>query len=180
MAGHDLPNVIFALASPGSGGDPLVVTLPELLETVSTGVASSSSAEITFLEQRGPTAMLATNQVGIGSGAIPYHVSGGPRLDAYRRRAACRIDSTAMDDRWPEFSRDATAAGVQSVLSFPLISSGDGIGALSFYSPMAFSFALRDEQVGSLFAALVSAILARATAMSDGRGQRAPGITFPK
>jgi hypothetical protein len=96
------------------------------------------------------------------AGAIPYHVSGGPRLDAYRRQAASRIDSTAMDNRWPEFCRDATAAGVQSVLSFPLISSGVGIGALSFYSPTAFCFELRDERVGSLFAALVSPILARA------------------
>jgi hypothetical protein len=162
MAEHDLPNVILSLASSESGVDPLVVTLPELLEIVSTGVASSSSAEITFLEQCGSTTTLATNQVGIGSGPIPYHVSGGPRLDAYRRRAACRIDSTAMDDRWPEFCRDATAAGVQSVLSFPLITSGDGIGALSFYSPTAFCFELRDERVGSLFAALVSPIVARA------------------
>jgi RND superfamily putative drug exporter len=68
-----------------------------------------------------------------------------------------------------QFCRDASAAGVQSVLSFPLISSGVGIGALGFYSPTAFCFELRDERVGSLFAALVSSILARATAMSDGR-----------
>jgi hypothetical protein len=158
MAEHDLPNVIVSLASSESGEDPLVVALPQLLEIVSTGVVT----EVTLLEQYGSTATLATKQVGIGSGAIPFHVSGGPRLDAYRQRAACRIDSTAMDDRWPEFCRDATAAGVQSVLSLPLITSGDGIGALSFYSPTAFCFELRDELAGSLFAALVSPILAHA------------------
>jgi hypothetical protein len=113
--------------------------------------------------------------------AIPYHVSGGPRRDAYRRQAASRIDSIAMDNRWPEFCRDATAAGVQSVLSFPLISSGVGIGALSFYSPTAFCFELRDERVGSPFClAGITNPGSRPTRMSDGQAKRAPSITFQR
>jgi len=160
-------NVVLSIASSIPGEAPVVVTLPEVLEIVSNGVAGSSFAEITFLERCGPTVTLATNQVGMGIGAIPYHVSGGPRLDAYCRRAASRVDSTATDDRWPEFCCDAATAGIQSVLSLPLVVSGDDIGVLSFYSRKAFGFKIRDEGVGSLFSSLVSAILERGVQQSD-------------
>jgi hypothetical protein len=161
VAERDAANVVLSFASP-RGDAALDVTLPQVLEIVSTGIASSSFAEITFLEQHGPAATVATSQIGMEAGTIPYHLSGGPRLDAHFRQVVSRIDSTSTDDRWPEFCRDATAAGVHSILSLPLVVSGDGVGVLSFYAPAAFGFGVRDERIGSLFASLLALILARA------------------
>lgn len=51
--------------------------------------------------------------------------TGGPCLEAYRRQEILRIDSTACDQRWPEFA-SAAAAGVGSTLSIPVVVGGDG------------------------------------------------------
>ena len=162
MADRNASRVVLSLANPTRGEPPLHVTIREVLEIVSTGIAGSSFAEITFLERYNPTATLATSQIGVEARTIPYHMSGGPRLDAHCRQVPSRVDSTASDKRWPEFCRDATAAGVHSVLSLPLVVAGDGIGVLSFYAPNTFGFGVRDERVGALFASLISSILARA------------------
>ena len=58
----------------------------------------------------------------------------------------------------------AAAAGIQSILSFPLIVSSDGIGAMNLYSNTESGFDERDESIGAVFAAHASVTLANARA----------------
>src|SRR5580700_1753598 len=106
-------------------------------------------AGITLLGSGGPTTAVATSVTAASVDAIQYRANAGPCLDAYRRQVINRIDSTESEERWPEFCQGAVAAGIHSVLSFPLVVSRDAIGALNLYSE--FGFDDRDERSGEAF-----------------------------
>jgi GAF domain-containing protein len=119
-------------------------------------------AGVTVLEPGGPITAAATDEVALRVDASQYSENSGPCLDAYRRQVFNRINSTATDERWPGFCRVASAAGVRSTLSFPLVVGGDGLGALNLYSGMESGFDDNDERTGSLFAAHAAVALANA------------------
>jgi GAF domain-containing protein len=73
-----------------------------------------------------------------------------------------RIDSTADDDQWPEFSQAAAEHGMRSTISFPLGVRGNGIGALNLYSREPAAFPDDAEHVGMLFATQAAVALANA------------------
>jgi GAF domain-containing protein len=151
---------ILSLAVATPGRESFDATLQQIVELARAGVTHCSMAGITLLEATGPTTAAATSKVAEAVDAIQYRFSSGPCLDAYRHQVIYRIESTDTDERWPEFSRGAAAAGVRSVLSFPLVVSGDGIGALNLYSDIASGFDTRDEKSGAVFAAHASVTLA--------------------
>jgi GAF domain-containing protein len=118
-----------------------------------------------LLERSGPATAAASSEAAERVDAVQYRAAGGgPCLDAYRRQVMNRIDSTDTDERWPEFSRAAAAAGVHSTLSFPLVVGGDGLGALNLYSDVKSGFDAADEEAGAIFANQASVTLANARA----------------
>lgn len=149
--------ILIASSIPGLA--PSNVSLEEVLELIRGGVPGSSVAEITLLERRQPDLAVAISQVTSHGLPIPYRELGGPRLDAYQRRVVNRIDSTDTDRRWPEFCDHATAIGVHSSISFPLVFAGGDLGTLSLYSETEAGFDDRTERTGEVFAALASAIV---------------------
>jgi hypothetical protein len=90
---------------------------------------------ITLLEREGPRTAVATSETALEVDNAQYDTEqGGPCLEAYQQQQQIfRIESTADEARWPEFSRSAAAAGINSTLSLPLVVGGDGIGALNIY-----------------------------------------------
>jgi GAF domain-containing protein len=160
----DPSEFVLSLANAAPGEDSFGATLQQVVDLAREGIAGCSSAGITLLEAGGPTTAVATSVAAAGVDAIQYRVNGGPCLDAYRRQVVNRIDSTETDERWPEFCRGAAAAGVHSILSFPLIVNGDGIGALNLYSTSEFGFDGRDETIGAVFATHASVTLANSRA----------------
>jgi GAF domain-containing protein len=156
----DAAEAILSLAAAAPGRESFDATLQQIVDLARVGVTHCSMAGITLLEATGPTTAAATSQDAAAVDAIQYRVNGGPCLDAYRRQVVNRIESTATDERWPEFCRGAAAAGVRSVLSFPLVVSGDGIGAMNLYSDVQSGFDASDERAGAVFAAHASVTLA--------------------
>jgi GAF domain-containing protein len=72
-----------------------------------------------------------------------YDADTGPCVDAFRTGAILTIPDTAVDTRWPDFSRAATAASVRSTLSVPMDVSGNRtevLGALNLYSEVPDAF----------------------------------------
>jgi transcriptional regulator with GAF, ATPase, and Fis domain len=108
--------------------------------------------------------IFTTSEVAARVDEVQYKVNAGPCLDAYRRQAINRIDSTYTDERWPVFCRAAFAAGVLAILSFPLVVAGDGLGALNLYSSSESGFDENSERSGAVFAAHASITLANARA----------------
>jgi GAF domain-containing protein len=139
-------------------------TLRQILELACATLTGGDEGGITLLEPEGPGTAVATNDLALRVDSSQYTAeTGGPCLDAYRQQQILRIESTAEDVRWPEFSRTAAAAGVGSTLSIPLIVSGDGLGAINLYCFRENGFPAADDR---LAAALGSAA---AVALGNGR-----------
>lgn len=86
----------------------------------------------------------------------------GPCLDAATTQTPNRIDDTHTEERWPDFTREAAALGVGSVLCVPLWFDDRRLGALSLYSAQRHAFTDADEHITTLFGTLAALALAGA------------------
>jgi GAF domain-containing protein len=69
-----------------------------------------------------------------------YAVDDGPCVRALGQRESTRIDDTATDERWPEFTSAARNHQVLSSCSVPLVVDGETLGVLNLYSRRAGAF----------------------------------------
>ena len=101
-------------------------TLRQILELACTALPGGDEGGITLLDAEGPGTAVATSDAARRVDNSQYRAeTGGPCLDAYRRQQIQRIDSTATDQRWPEFAGTAVTEGIGSTLSIPLVVGGD-------------------------------------------------------
>lgn len=126
--------------------------LQQIVGLVCTALESCSMAGVTLLDQAGPHTVAATNEATERVDSFQYKVESGPCLHSYRNQVVNRVDSTRLDQRWPEFMELARNEGVNSILSYPLVVHNDGIGALNLYSTREDAFSQDDERIGLAFA----------------------------
>lgn len=144
-------------------GQSLEKTLCQILELACRALADGDEGGITLLGAEGPGTAVATSDVARRIDCLQYEAAtGGPCLDAYRQQQILRIDSTASDRRWPEFSGTAAAAGIASTLSIPLVVGGDGLGAMNVYSYREHGFPASDERLAATLGSCASVALANA------------------
>jgi len=138
-------------------------TLRQVLELACTAIAGGDEGGITLLEAEGPSTAIATSDLALAVDNSQYYAdNGGPCLEAYRRQQTLRIDSTAHDERWPEFAAAAVAHGLGSSMSVPLIVGGDGLGAINLYCRRENGFTDADELLAASLASCASVTLANA------------------
>jgi GAF domain-containing protein len=138
-------------------------TLRQVLELACAALPGGDEGGITLLTAEGPDTAVATSAAALRIDRTQYHAeTGGPCLDAYRRQEVLRIDSTASDGRWPEFSGVAAAEGVGSTLSVPLVVGGDGLGALNIYCHREYGFPAADERLAVSLGSCASVAVANA------------------
>jgi len=162
-------------ASPLATADTLEPTLEDVVKTalqeivvlVCTALEGCSMAGVTLLDQTGPHTVAATNEVTERVDSFQYKIESGPCLHAYRNQVMNRVDSTRLDQRWPEFMELARSEGVNSILSYPLVVANDGIGALNHYSEYEAAFDEEDERVGQAFATHATITLTHARGHVD-------------
>lgn len=140
-------------------------TLREVLQLACAALAGGDEGGITLLSAEGPGTAVATSEIALRTDRSQYDTeTGGPCLDAYRRQEVLRIDSTSTDPRWPEFASAASAEGVGSTLSIPLIVGGDGLGALNVYCRRENGFPVADERLAAMLGSCASVVVANARA----------------
>lgn len=138
-------------------------TLRQILELACAALPGGDEGGITLLEAEGPGTAMATSDAVRRVDNSQYRAeSGGPSLDAYRRQQLLRIDSTAADHRWPEFSGSAAAEGLGSTLSIPLVVGGDGLGAMNIYCRREYGFPASDDRLATILGSCASVALANA------------------
>jgi hypothetical protein len=103
---------------------------------------------------------VSTDDIGSEVDEVQYQSGIGPSLVACDDRKVQRVVSTDSDDRWPAFSRAATARGILSSLAVPLVAHHQVIGALNCYSRTAAAFSADDERVAATFALAAAMALA--------------------
>ncbi len=86
----------------------------------------------------------------------------GPCIEAAREQTLICTNDLRRDPRWPEFSAEAQARGVSSMLCAPLWISERTLGALSLYAAQPAAFSAHDETIIELFATLAALALAEA------------------
>lgn len=150
-------------------------TLCHVLELACAALPGGDEGGITLLEADGPVTAAATSDVARRVDRSQYGAeTRGPCLDAWRRQQIVRIDSTVSDQRWPEFSGAAAAAGIASSLSIPLIVHGDGLGALNIYCYREYGFPATDERLAAALGSCASAALGSCASAAP------PGCLHPK
>ena len=127
-------------------------TLQQIVELTCAALDGCSMAGITLLDQTGPHTVAATSEATERIDSFQYRVESGPCLHAYRNQVVNRVDSTELDQRWPDFLELARSEGIGSILSFPLVVQNDGIGALNLYGQRERAFGEDDERIGQAFA----------------------------
>ena len=108
------------------------------------------------------TTVAASDQTILDMDAGQYETGEGPCVDASLRGQRFYADLLETETRWPAFTPKARALGINSILSSPLAASNTAVGALNIYSRTSSAFAVRDQDLASLFAREASVILSDA------------------
>jgi GAF domain-containing protein len=154
---------LIALAGIRIAEQSLDKTLRQVLDLVCAALGRGDEGGITLLEREGPRTAVATSEAAIRVDNTQYvSEQGGPCLEAYRQQQMFRINSTADDQRWPEFSQTAADAGIRCTLSAPLVVGGDGLGAMNIYRHQPGGFSATDEALATSIASHASVALANA------------------
>lgn len=84
----------------------------------------------------------------------------GPCIEAALKQTLIRIDDTGAHSRWPEFSAEAQACGIRSLLCAPLWIDERRLGTLTLYAVQPGTFSDHDEKIINTFATLAALALA--------------------
>jgi GAF domain-containing protein len=137
-------------------------TLQRVADLACRNIGGADVAGVTLLRDGKPTTAVYTDPTSPEVDSAQYEARMGPCLDAFRHQQVFRIESTAEDEQWPDFSQACVEHGIMSTMSLPLGVRGNGIGALNLYSKEPAAFSEEDEQVGVMFATQASVALANA------------------
>jgi GAF domain-containing protein len=138
-------------------------------------VPGSTGAGMTLVDDDGRrTSSAATDPRVESADALQYELDEGPCLAALAARQVMRSDDVGAEPRWPRWAVAASALGVWSCLSAPLVAGDRAVGAIKVYADQPGVFAAHDEQLLTMFAAQATILVVnvqaheRAQRLSDG------------
>lgn len=108
------------------------------------------------------TTVAATDDTIRAMDADQYETGEGPCVDASTQGHWFRAESLESETRWPSFTPRARGLGIRAILSSPLTSADQSVGALNIYSLTAEAFENEDQQWAAAVAAQASVILSAA------------------
>ena len=147
-----------------------VDTALELVTSLAaTATAGTLGAGVTVVDEHGKRSRAASNSATEEADALQYEYDEGPCLTAWRRREVVRIDDTTTDGRWPRWNEAASALGVRSVVSAPLLAGEESIGAMKVYCERPMNYGPHDEHVMRLLAGQAAILLANSQGLREAR-----------
>jgi GAF domain-containing protein len=163
-ARHDLADVMSRTARRlrGEHGD-VEGTMRAITTTAVKVVPNAEECSIIYvigrrkIEPRASTSDLARDL-----DALQERLGQGPCLDAVWEHQVVRVDDVGVDDRWPEFARQASELGVGSMMCFQLYVEGDQLGGLNLYAGRPGAFDDESQDIGQMFAAHAAVAVAGA------------------
>jgi GAF domain-containing protein len=141
-------------------------TLQRVAEITSDAVIPACFVGLSMLDDKGaPTTAIFTDPDSPEIDEAQYTSGRGPCLDAWRTKQVVRIDDLAEHVHdYPEFMEAATARGIRSTLSLPLVAGDRGTGAMNLYASTSHAFSAEDEAIGVELSTAASVVLANAVA----------------
>ncbi|HEU5033886.1 MAG TPA: GAF and ANTAR domain-containing protein [Mycobacteriales bacterium] len=148
---EDMLSELTALAGVVLAQDDLPSALVQMCRISVRAVAGADGASITTLREGLPSA-LASDDWAQGFDELQYEEHEGPCFDAFRTGNIFRVRDLAAEPRWPSWTPRAVERGGRSVLSMPMTSEGQTIGALNLYARKPDAFTARDVSIGEIVA----------------------------
>lgn len=145
--------VALALFQAGTVGG----TLQRIVDLAERAVDGCEAAGILLVDDGKITTASASSELVVVVDQMQIDAAEGPCLDASTRRTTVYADDLIDDPRWPTFAPPAVAAGVRSVLAYPL--SAGRPSALNLYAGLPAAFGATDRAQGQLFATLAQLAL---------------------
>ncbi len=155
----EVTGALQSLARTLSTEDDFQALLHRVCEQVTTAVPGVDEATITLLRDGEPATIASTSEVVMDLDHGQYSLGDGPCLEAARTGELVRVSIAEVAERWPDFARDAGAAGFGSFLSAPLAISDDHGGGVNCYSGHRGGFAELDEKLLGLYTSAATAAL---------------------
>jgi len=148
----------------GTFGDTLL-----RVAEVARRMVAADMAGITMMVEGRPQTGVYTDTLAPEIDEAQYETGVGPCIEAFRDQRTYRIDSTADDDRWPAFAKDALAHGIRSTLSVPLAVRGEAMGAFNLYAKTLSAFDDVNSRRVELFGRHAAIVLANSRIYWDAR-----------
>jgi GAF domain-containing protein len=160
-AREDLAAVLGAVARNLQAEDGLDQTLDAIVHSAADSIPGAVHAGVSLVRRRkGIETVAQAGELVPRIDQAQYECGEGPCLDVLWDHDTFCVDDLVDDHRWPEFSRQAVALGVRSMLSFQLYVTGDNLAALNLYAHRPAAFDHEAEHIGRLFAAHAAVALA--------------------
>jgi GAF domain-containing protein len=126
-------------------------------------IDTAAGAGVSLIDDTGTRiSTAATDTLVETADAAQYELGRGPCLSAWATESLQRLEDTATDTRWPDWSRTAAAAGIASVLSAPVLYRDRCLGAMKIYATAAGAFGTREEHQLVLLASAAGTLLGAA------------------
>ncbi len=142
-------------------------TLTRVCVLTVAAVAAADLVGITMIVEGQQRTAIFTDDAAPEIDRAQYETGEGPCLAAFMEKRITEIHSTSEPGPWPEFRRVATAHGVGSTISFPLLIDNGAVGAMNLYSYRQRAFTDEDRVNGELFAAQAAIVLVNAQTYWD-------------
>ena len=145
--------------------------LQRSVDQITSAVPNADMASVSVLRGDGDGAeTVAASSEQVWAIDSDQHAAGeGPCLEAARTGQVVRTGVEQGRQRWPEFTRSARAAGVESYLSVPLVIDEKFAGSLNLYSEQRHGFGDFDVALLRLYVTAASAAIANARRYAEAR-----------
>jgi len=145
-----------ALFAPGT----VQGTLQQIVDLAVGAVEGCDAAGIFMVAGGNIVTTACSDPVVVDLDALQVGAGEGPCLDAVSKGTTHYAEDLADDAHWPVFGAAATAAGIRSLLAFPLTAHRPG--ALNLYARLPQAFGALDRAKGLIFATLAGIALGAA------------------
>jgi GAF domain-containing protein len=132
-------------------------------------IPGTIGAGVTIVDSHGKRTRAATDPLVEQADALQYQFNAGPCLSALRDRAPVRIDDVAAEVRWPQWTAAVASLGIRAMVSVPMITAEDAIGAIKVYSDRPGAYDTDSERLLSLFADQAAVLLANTQTVTEAR-----------
>jgi anti-anti-sigma factor len=150
----------------GLPADPDVIdgALRLVVELARSCVHGADGVSVSLLRHGQLSTVAASDQTIMEMDANQYSTGEGPCIDASLQGHWFHSESLDTEARWPSFTPQARGLGIKAILSSPLKSFDEPVGALNIYSRTASSFDVEAQETAAAFAQKASVILSDARA----------------
>ena len=122
-------------------------------------VGGADGASVSLRRHGLLTTVAASDETVSGMDRDQYTTGQGPCVAAATEGQWFHVESLDDERRWPEFIPRARQRGINSIISTPLLTRTEPVGALNIYSLRAAAFAAPELELSSFFAAQASDLL---------------------